>query len=43
MSNYGLSAPVDWFAEQLREYLRTTPPGGTVAPFVASYFRMNLP
>jgi len=43
VSNYGLSAPADWFAEQIREYLRTTPPGGTVAPFVASYFRMNLP
>jgi hypothetical protein len=43
VSNYGLSAPADWFAEQLREYLRTTPPGGNVAPFVANYFRMNLP
>ncbi len=43
VSNYGLSAPSDWFAEQVREYLRTTPPGANTAPFVASYFRMNLP
>jgi hypothetical protein len=42
ISNYGLSAPADWFAEQIREYLRTTPPGANTAPFVANYFRMNL-
>jgi hypothetical protein len=38
-----MSAPNDWFAEQVREYLRTTPPGGNVAPFVANYLRMKLP
>jgi hypothetical protein len=43
VSNYGLSAPADWFAEQVREYLRSTPPGANTAPFVANYFRMNLP
>jgi hypothetical protein len=43
VSNYGLSAPSDWFAEQVREYFRTTPPGANTAPFVANYLRMALP
>ena len=43
VSNYGLSAPADWFAEQVREYFRSKPPGANTAPFVANYLRMSLP
>ncbi len=43
ISAYGLSAPPEWFAEQLREYFRTSPNGQNNAEFVKNWFRMNLP
>jgi hypothetical protein len=43
ISAYGLSAPEEWFAEQLREYFRTSPVGQNCAEFSKNWFRMNLP
>jgi hypothetical protein len=43
ISAYGLSAPEDWFAEQVREYFRSTPPGANSADFVKNWFKMKLP